>query len=168
LAPPGIFLGRETDNDLQLPVDGVSRYHAKLTEENGLWRVVDLDSSNGIKVNGERVSTRILTDGDLVHLGKVILRFLADPAPEMSAEAAVAAAPSGGSVAAKKPSTSAVAVADEPSRRRFRERDKEIRRLIQLAVADKRRRLRRIAILVAVLLNLLILAGFILFKVIVK
>ena len=170
LTPPGIFLGRETDNDLQLPVDGVSRYHAKVTEENGLWRVVDLDSSNGIKVNGERVPEKILTDGDLVYLGKVVLRFVADPPPEKPTEAAAAtpAAPVSLGLAETKLLPPAPVVADEPSRRRFRERDKEIQRLIQQAVADKRRRLRRIAILVAVLLNLLILAGFILFRMIAK
>jgi pSer/pThr/pTyr-binding forkhead associated (FHA) protein len=168
LAPPGIFLGRETDNDLQLPVDGVSRYHAKVTEESGVWRVVDLNSSNGIKVNGERVPEKILTDGDLIYLGKVVLRFVADPLPEKPTEAAAAPVSVPLGSAETKPLPLPPAVADEPSRRRFRERDKEIQRLIQLALTEKRRRLRRIAILLAIVANLLVLAGFIFFRVMAK
>lgn len=162
LVPPGIFIGRETDNDLQLPVAGVSRYHAKAVEqEDGTWRIVDLGSSNGIKVNGLRVDQQILSDGDLIHLGPVVLRFRdATPPPP----AAATTPPSVAGRAHAQDDTPATATPDdaESRRRRFRDRDREIQRLLREAVEHKRRRLRRLALLLALLLNVLLISIFLL------
>jgi len=150
LAAPGLFIGRETDNDLRLPVAGVSRYHAKAVEQDGAWRIVDLGSSNGIKVNGLRTREQVLADGDLIHLGPVVLRFRAD-LPLSSPDPAVAAA-------GPDDPTSAAA----SRQRRFRERDREIQHLLREAVRLKRRRLRRLALLLALLANVLVISGFLL------
>jgi len=62
--------GRDSNNDLQLRDAEVSRFHAELRpDENGL-RVVDLDSSNGTFVNGSRVSSKSLSSGDRIQMGK--------------------------------------------------------------------------------------------------
>ncbi len=159
LVPPGIFMGRETDNDLQLPVAGVSRYHAKAVEqEDGAWKIVDLGSSNGIKVNGLRVNEQILSDGDLIHLGPVVLRFRSPPAPPPGASAS----PSAPEAARPQKVAAATAAPDdaESRRRRFRDRDREIQRLVREAAEHKRRRLRRLALLLAILLNLLLISVF--------
>jgi len=56
---------------------GVSRRHAMLTFEDGLIKVMDLDSANSTYLNGHRLlpyQPRILRDGDELRLGKLILR----------------------------------------------------------------------------------------------
>ncbi|MCK5375952.1 MAG: FHA domain-containing protein, partial [Acidobacteria bacterium] len=47
----GLSLGRSSDNDVVLRDFSVSRYHAKVEEENGIFKIHDLDSTNGIKIN---------------------------------------------------------------------------------------------------------------------
>jgi len=69
-------LGRSKTNTLKLPNLGVSRFHAKITRVNGCWMLQDLDSRNGTFVNGKRVSSHILSPGDRIRLGKVVLRFV--------------------------------------------------------------------------------------------
>jgi pSer/pThr/pTyr-binding forkhead associated (FHA) protein len=56
----------------------VSRRHAELRTEGGRWSVVDLGSTNGIKVNGRRVDKRELSDGDKLTLGVTDLTFELD------------------------------------------------------------------------------------------
>ncbi|MEM4248368.1 MAG: FHA domain-containing protein, partial [Candidatus Nanoarchaeia archaeon] len=76
LVPPGISLGRELDNDVVLESEGASRYHAKIewTEEG--WRIRDLGSTNGTKVNGVKITEPcILKDGDKIKLGSNNLLF---------------------------------------------------------------------------------------------
>ena len=46
-------IGREADNDLVLESDSCSRYHAEILFGRGLYKVVDLNSTNGISVNGQ-------------------------------------------------------------------------------------------------------------------
>jgi hypothetical protein len=70
-------VGREKDNTIALPLDGtVSRRHARIDLENGNWVVVDMGSSNGTFVNGQRLAEpRILQRGDEVQFGSVRFRF---------------------------------------------------------------------------------------------
>lgn len=64
-------LGRVTDNDVSFPEDSnVSRYHAEIEERFGDYWLIDLRSSNGTTVNGERVETEtLLKEGDKILLG---------------------------------------------------------------------------------------------------
>ena len=50
-------VGRSRDCDLVLDDPNVSRHHAELRQEGGGWMVADLGSTNGIKVNGNRVES---------------------------------------------------------------------------------------------------------------
>ena len=73
---PQITVGREDANDLRLPSEGVSRYHAKFKQEllRGGWTVSDQGSTNGVKVNGERISGEyFLAEHDRVEIGEQIL-----------------------------------------------------------------------------------------------
>ena len=73
---PQITVGREDGNDLRLPTEGVSRYHAKFKQElqQGGWSICDQDSTNGVKVNGERISgVYFLSENDLVQIGEQLL-----------------------------------------------------------------------------------------------
>ncbi len=76
LAPPGISIGREEDNDVQLLVPGVSRYHAKVTFNGNEWSIQDLGSTNGTKVNGKAIQAPVpLHEGDAIDVGDQKLVF---------------------------------------------------------------------------------------------
>ena len=48
-----IRIGRGEENELCLMTGGVSRYHGRLEHcPDGSWKLIDLNSTNGIKVNG--------------------------------------------------------------------------------------------------------------------
>ena len=91
LTPPGVSVGREEDNDIQLLVTGVSRYHAKITFNGSAWSILDLGSTNGTRLNGKQISAETaLADGDTIVIGDQTLIFaeqLAAPKPEASAPA---------------------------------------------------------------------------------
>lgn len=64
-------IGRALDNDLVLEDLRVSRHHVQFKDLHRRLFLVDLDSTNGTWVNGERVTECVLEDGDLVSLGGV-------------------------------------------------------------------------------------------------
>lgn len=68
-------IGRITDNDIVLPDPNVSRAHARVTRRGGSYIIVDLDSTNGMWVNEERVSESELDDNDVIRLGGTRLLF---------------------------------------------------------------------------------------------
>ncbi len=68
-------LGRLPACDLTLDDPSVSRQHARISESGGSWQIMDLSSTNGVKVNGERVQERALVHGDRIELGTVRLAF---------------------------------------------------------------------------------------------
>jgi pSer/pThr/pTyr-binding forkhead associated (FHA) protein len=68
-------IGRAEQCDIQLSEPTVSSRHAQLVCEGGKWRVVNLVSSNGILVNGEKRLSAYLADGDLIGLGRAKLVF---------------------------------------------------------------------------------------------
>jgi pSer/pThr/pTyr-binding forkhead associated (FHA) protein len=74
LAPP-ITLGREEGNTIQLNDERISRYHAKIQEDNNKLVITDLESTNGTKVNNEDVQLRILRFGDMIQIGRSVLLF---------------------------------------------------------------------------------------------
>jgi hypothetical protein len=71
-------IGRELDNSLRLPDPSISRHHAVIRQANGGFEIQDLGSSNGVLVNGTRMETALLKDGDRVTLGQVQLTYI-DP-----------------------------------------------------------------------------------------
>jgi hypothetical protein len=74
-----IVLGRSRDCDIQLADANVSRRHAELRMEGESYWIVDLDSTNGIEVNGRRVKRAKLSDGDTFTLGSTDVRFSREP-----------------------------------------------------------------------------------------
>jgi Protein of unknown function (DUF3662)/FHA domain len=75
-----IVLGRSRDCDIQLVDPNVSRRHAELRQEGSTYWIVDLDSTNGLEVNGRRVKRAKLSDGDTFTLGSTDVRFSREPA----------------------------------------------------------------------------------------
>jgi diguanylate cyclase (GGDEF)-like protein len=70
------LLGRLPELDICVDVDAVSRQHARFVKDSGGWIVEDLNSTNGTWVNDVRVASTRLRDGDIVKVGKAILKFL--------------------------------------------------------------------------------------------
>ena len=79
------ILGRAADSDIPLLEKTVSRQHARLRMEGGEWVLKDLGSTNGTRVNHQKIDEKTLKDGDHITLGPFICvyrHFLA-ATPEM-------------------------------------------------------------------------------------
>lgn len=83
-----VHMGRELDNTLRLPDPSISRHHCVLRKAGGGYEIQDLQSSNGVLVNGNRVQSSPLRNGDRITLGQVQLTFQ-DPQSEVGATVAV-------------------------------------------------------------------------------
>jgi diguanylate cyclase (GGDEF)-like protein len=74
-----LVLGRRPDRaDLVVPGDPqISSVHCRVERgaEPDTWQVVDLQSTNGTLIGGQRVETAPLHDGDRIHLGATVLKF---------------------------------------------------------------------------------------------
>lgn len=69
---PIVNIGRAEYNDIVLPDDSVSTVHAKLQRREGIWVLVDLESTNGTMVDGERVDNEApLAPGAIVRFGTI-------------------------------------------------------------------------------------------------
>jgi len=76
LQPGTVVLGRDAAADLVFEVEGVSRKHARITlEPSGAATLLDLSSRNGSFVNGLRIESAALRDGDEIRLGPLVLRL---------------------------------------------------------------------------------------------
>jgi hypothetical protein len=75
LEGPRVVVGRSRDCELTVDDANVSRRHAEFRPKGDGWMVVDLGSTNGIKVNGRRVEQANLRDGDRITLGLTELDF---------------------------------------------------------------------------------------------
>jgi hypothetical protein len=105
-------IGRAEGNDVRIDDASVARSHARVTYESGAFRIQDLNSANGVLVNGEQIARTELKSGDTIALGDVRLTFLAGdaepprpsrtsneeapPAPREVLEEGRGAAPDGG------------------------------------------------------------------------
>ena len=73
-----VVIGRSREADIVLQDPNISRRHAELRREDGSWQIVDLGSTNGIKVNGRRVDSQPLRQGDQITIGVTDLTFELD------------------------------------------------------------------------------------------
>jgi adenylate cyclase len=67
------LIGRAPDCALTLSDDSVSRRHARILRSPAGWTIEDLDSKNGLRINGVRTPQQPLRDGDRVDVGGVRL-----------------------------------------------------------------------------------------------
>lgn len=66
-----LTIGRRESCDIIMRYPNVSGLHAQLTFQDGCWFIQDLNSTNGIKVNGTRIhSKKLLHNGDEVSIAK--------------------------------------------------------------------------------------------------
>jgi pSer/pThr/pTyr-binding forkhead associated (FHA) protein len=76
-----IVAGRAPDCDLVLAAGGVSRRHVRFVREDDAFRVLDLASANGIRVNGKKVESAALAVGDVVGIDDYTVTFVLDHEP---------------------------------------------------------------------------------------
>jgi hypothetical protein len=69
-------IGRDPGADIYLDNPGISREHARIERTpSGTYRIVDLNSANGIFVNEQQVKTHFISNNDVVFIGKFALWF---------------------------------------------------------------------------------------------
>ncbi len=69
LTGPDVLLGRQSDADLRMPQPDVSRQHCRFQFTGTDWQVLDLDSLNGVYVNGARVRrVTVIRPGDQIRI----------------------------------------------------------------------------------------------------
>jgi hypothetical protein len=73
--PIPVTIGREEGNLLRLNDERVSRFHAKVQQEDGDVILTDLESTNGTRVNGSPIQIRRLRAGDQINVGRSMLLF---------------------------------------------------------------------------------------------
>jgi hypothetical protein len=78
LTKPVTVIGRANECELRLDDPGVSRRHAEVRVTGDAAEVIDLGSTNGIRVNGSAVASARLHDGDRIDLGSTALVFRRD------------------------------------------------------------------------------------------
>lgn len=72
-------IGRGRDNTVTIDHAALSRKHARIVPERDGWVIEDLNSTNGVHVNEERIKRAALKSGDSVRIGGLEFRYLADP-----------------------------------------------------------------------------------------
>ena len=75
ISKPITTLGRE-NSDVILPNHKVSRKHAKIVFNGSCFEIIDDGSTNGVWVNGQKVSQTTLRSGDTIILGDVVVTFI--------------------------------------------------------------------------------------------
>jgi hypothetical protein len=70
-----VVIGRSRECDIQVEDPNVSRRHAEVRQEGASYWIVDLDSTNGLEVNGRRLKRSKLEDGDRVTIGSTEIVF---------------------------------------------------------------------------------------------
>ncbi len=96
LEPDGVIIGRAPENDVTIDDDEVSRQHCRIFVKKGEWTIEDLDSTNGVHVNGIRIEEPCsLKNGDRIGIHQYVLVY-GDEATVAAAGAAGAEKGGGG------------------------------------------------------------------------
>jgi adenylate cyclase len=70
LLRPRLTIGRRESCDIEMNFPNISSLHCELVFRDGYWYIRDLNSTNGVKVNGTRVQGKLLRSKDEVTIGK--------------------------------------------------------------------------------------------------
>jgi pSer/pThr/pTyr-binding forkhead associated (FHA) protein len=131
-----LTVGRAAGNDIMVDNLAVSSFHAKIVNNNGVFTLEDLNSTNGTYVNDRRISRINLSNNDAIMIGKHTLLF-SDPRIEddpdatkkasdlisektvlISTRAVTADAAAGDAASAKEPSSFMLVVIEGPTEKR--------------------------------------------------
>lgn len=117
------LVGRNKDADIILNNVLVSRHHAQLTMNNGLWKIKDLSGRNGLVINGHYALEQVIHNGDVIEIAKFALTFV-QAADELERDRALAQNAPG---ATYKTSFDSIAGAD---------RNKKLKKVTQQIISD--------------------------------
>jgi hypothetical protein len=78
-----ITVGRSATNDIRIVSASVSRFHARIVIESDSIYLIDLQSTNGCKVNGQRISRHAINDADVIEFGSVKFKLTFGPTPDV-------------------------------------------------------------------------------------
>lgn len=72
-----VMIGRNPTTNITLLDEGISREHALVLfdEDEAVYMIEDLASTNGTKLNGKRVRSAALSEGDEIQIGQTLFRF---------------------------------------------------------------------------------------------
>jgi pSer/pThr/pTyr-binding forkhead associated (FHA) protein len=70
-----IIIGRQPENDIQIPDKAVSRQHAKIIIENNEIKLIDLGSANGTFVDNQKITVQKVNNSSMIRIGQQILRL---------------------------------------------------------------------------------------------
>ncbi len=112
LSKEKITVGRKPSNDIVLDDPTVSGLHAAFLHMQHTY-IEDMNSTNGIKLNGKKVNKRQLNHGDIVQIGQHELKFI-DNAVQDFEKTVVIAAPVQSNPAIRKPLKASVVIAKGP------------------------------------------------------
>jgi chromosome segregation ATPase len=73
-------IGRAAGCELHIDSSSVSRHHALILAGTREAIIEDLNSTNGVMLNGRKVTRQVLNDGDIVTIGEIQFRYVAKPA----------------------------------------------------------------------------------------
>jgi pSer/pThr/pTyr-binding forkhead associated (FHA) protein len=95
LSTDRITVGRAPDNDICLPHASISSHHAEMILEDGDYKIIDLESTNGTRINDERITDSMLRNADQVMIGHIVFSYQSEnvmeapPLPEVSSNIVV-------------------------------------------------------------------------------
>jgi chromosome segregation ATPase len=75
-------IGRAPGCELHIDSSSVSRHHALILAGTREALIEDLNSTNGVILNGRKVTRQVLNDGDIVTIGEIQFRYVAKPLPQ--------------------------------------------------------------------------------------
>ena len=81
-----ITIGRVMDNDIMINDKSVSMHHVRILIGQGKAELVDLDSSNGTKLNGKKIKRTPLYDQDIFNISNIPVQFIC---PEAASESSL-------------------------------------------------------------------------------
>ena len=71
-----VSIGANIENDLTIDNERISGNHCSIEIQGEYWYIKDLDSTNGVYVNQDRVRTHRLKDGDVIQLVDCVFLFV--------------------------------------------------------------------------------------------
>ncbi len=73
-----IKIGRSPENDVQIAEPRASREHCFIEQSGDGFKLVDMESSNGTRINGVMVNAKIIADGDAIQIGETVIKLAED------------------------------------------------------------------------------------------
>lgn len=95
LTAPRLRIGRAEHLDVCINHRSISREHAELVQQGDAYRVIDLASANGVRINGDDIQNAIVSPGDVLELGQVRLKFVGEGEAYRAEDDPAAKAPPG-------------------------------------------------------------------------